>query len=308
MAAVDPDLTINIAPNSISDQGEQATLKLVATDGLGRVGTGQVTITSTAGDFKGGVAMPLDAYGTIVTPFTCTKAKDADCVGQVTISASWTVDGKTATATTKVTVTPPPPPPWEAGVTWDPGAGLTPCSGGTTVPPMACTNGMCRHGFSCVNNVCELNGGGGGLQYTLRFASEPVDLDLHVVEPDGKDPVSMMPAPCEIYYGNPNTTTAPSACGGRGSLDLDSNPSCALDNVDTENVIFPANNAKPAAGQYVARVDLWKACSMATPITFELEVRAGGAHRYYCGTFMPGDADMASAGGGRTISTITVPP
>jgi hypothetical protein len=230
-------------------------------------------------------------------------------VGTQTITASWAspTDKKTATAVLHINVLPPPPPPWESSVTWDPGASTTSCNGQHMAPPpVPCTNGMCRHGFSCVNDVCQLNGGGGGLQYTLRFLGEGVDMDLHVVEPDGKDPVTMMRTDCEIFYGNRNTGGSGS-CGGVGSLDLDSNPSCALDNVDVENIIFPAVAAKPASGTYVARVDLYASCSVMVPITYELEVRAGAAHRYYCGTFMPGDADQGGHGSGRTVSTLIIP-
>jgi hypothetical protein len=152
-----------------------------------------------------------------------------------------------------------------------------------------------------VDGVCLLNGRGGGLQYTLRFG-QSVDLDLHVDEPLAAGGV------CEVYWADPNRTGRPTTCGATASLDLDSNAGCQLDNVNIENVIFPnTNNARPRSGTYVARVDLYAACMSTTPITWELEVRAGGTSRFYCGTVMPSEADHGMARSGKLISTIVIP-
>ncbi len=295
-----PEMFISAKPSEINSQGEEAALLLTATDGFGKIGKGQVKLTSTAGPLKDGVLFDIDPYGLVKTPFTCEVATDPGCVDQVTITAEWRTEGKLILARTNVHVLPPPPPPWELGVTWDSNARTTSCSGAGQPNTVPCTNNMCAHGFSCINGQCELNGGGGGLQYTLRFG-QSVDLDLHVVEPQHADGL------CDIYWDDPNAAMRPSRCGTTGSLDLDSNAGCNLDNVNIEHVIFPANPPRPAPGTYIARVDLWAACMASTPISWELEVRAGATHRYYCGVFNIADQDRGGSMSGLTVSTIVVP-
>ena len=113
---------------------------------------------------------------------------------------------------------------------------------------------------------------------------------------------------CEVYWRDPNRAGRLSTCGASASLDLDSNADCNIDGVDIENVIFPnTNNARPRSGTYVARVDLYAACMETQPIDWELEVRAGGTSRFYCGTFMPSDADQGGARSGVVVSTIVIP-
>jgi uncharacterized protein YfaP (DUF2135 family) len=127
------------------------------------------------------------------------------------------------------------------------------------------------------------------VQVTLRFA-QPEDLDLHVIEPGG----------CEVFYGNRTCV---------GSLDLDSNPACNLDNVDTENVIYPPADAGTTAphGLYTVRVDLYDNCDQATSIPYEVIVRVGTQVTTYCGDFNPAIADYGSAGAGVTVATFPVP-
>lgn len=173
----------------------------------------------------------------------------------------------------------------------------------------ACTS-ECPRGFFCVNGLCELRGSGGPVQVTLRFPVSE-DLDLHVHEPvtDGGS--------CEIWYGNPNFDAGPPPfpvpfpipmprpCGALGWLDLDSNAACNLDHVNVENVIYPAS--KPATlGTYRVNVDYYQNCSATSPVPYEVEVRAGGTARYYCGSFTPSMADMGSANSGRFITQFTL--
>ena len=297
-----PELTVTAKPTEINDVGEETVITVTATDGQGKIGTGKVTITSSAGSLKDGPKFDIDAYGVVRTPFTCAIKDDQYCKDVVDVTAVWlTSDGKRASATIGVKITPPPPPPWENDVVWDAEARTASCSGVTPPSAMPCTNMMCPHGFSCVDGACLLNGGGGGLQYTLRFG-QSVDLDLHVLEPAANN------STCEVYWQEKNQVGNLSKCGALSSLDLDSNAGCTLDNVNIENVIFPTNSrARPPSGTYVARVDLWSACTATTPIRWELQVRAGSLNRYYCGQFNPADADHGTAGAGVTISTITLP-
>ena len=157
----------------------------------------------------------------------------------------------------------------------------------------------CARGFSCVNGSCILNGGGGPVQITLRF-DQAEDLDLHVLEP--------LPAggSCEIYYLDPNDMlTGPSTCGAVGSLDLDSNAGCVIDNVDTENVIYPPGAAPK--GTYKVLVDYYQNCSTTRPVPFEIVVRNNGVTTSTCGSFQPADADAGGAGSGKLVTTFVVP-
>lgn len=294
----DPSLSITAKPSDINDRGEETVIKVVATDGFGKIGKGKVTLTSDSGSLKDGPTFDLDAYGLVTTSFHCDIAEDMYCKGVVAISAKWiTEEGQRVSAETRVTITPPPPPPWETGVIWDAAASNVSCSGVAQPSAQPCMANMCAHGFTCVDGLCLLNGGSGGLQYTLRFG-QSVDLDLHVVEPVADGGV------CEVYWEQ----KAPATCGANGSLDLDSNPGCNLDNVNIENVIFSRGGpGKPRSGTYVARVDLFASCMASTPIGWELQVRAGGLSKFYCGQFDPAAQDSGRAGSGITVSTITVP-
>ena len=192
-------------------------------------------------------------------------------------------------------------------VIWDDAGMTTHClafDAGTT----SCST-ECARGFVCLNGKCELRGSGGPIQVTLRFPLSE-DVDLHVVEPvDG--------GTCEIWYGNPNIDAGPppiplpfpipipGSCGALGWLDLDSNPACNLDNVNVENVIYPPSKP-PTLGTYKVRVDYYQHCSATQPVAYEVEVRAGGSARYYCGSFTPSMSDMGSAGSGRNVTQFTL--
>jgi hypothetical protein len=70
------------------------------------------------------------------------------------------------------------------------------------------------------------------------------DVDLHVIDALGQ----------EVYFDN--TTTAEG-----GSLDLDSNPDCDIDNVNREIVSWPAGAAPQ--GQYAVKVYYYNDCGVA---------------------------------------------
>jgi uncharacterized protein YfaP (DUF2135 family) len=147
-----------------------------------------------------------------------------------------------------------------------------------------------------------LNGNTGPVQVTLRW-NQPEDLDLHVVEPlpDGGS--------CEIWYGDTNRSPLVSTCGAKGSLDLDSNPACHIDNVDIENVIYPPSAPAPK-GLYRVLVDYWENCSATGAVPFEIVVRYNGtANTFFgssCDFVMPADADQGGRGSGREITRFTV--
>ncbi len=169
------------------------------------------------------------------------------------------------------------------------------------VPVIAKDPCKCGHGFHCAkqadgDEICVLNGDDGPLQITLRW-SDPQDLDLHVIEPlpDGGS--------CEIYYLDRGQ---PSSCGALGLLDLDSNASCKIDNLDAENVIYPPTKPAPA-GTYKVLVDFFKHCSGTDPIPYELTVRVHTTSTVHKGVFQPTDSDKGGQQGGVVVATFDVP-
>ena len=186
------------------------------------------------------------------------------------------------------------------------------CSG-TVGMPISCVERACPAGFTCNDGGCELNGSLSPLQITLSWET-PEDMDLHVVEPvDGQ----IDGGGCEIYYANtgprlvnPNV----GSCPPTGWLDLDSNMSCELDNVDIENVLYPTGIAPPS-GIYLVRADFWSDCADAgagipdfATMDFAIQVRANGLEFTACGTFTPANSDQAGEGGGVTMAAFRVPP
>jgi hypothetical protein len=149
------------------------------------------------------------------------------------------------------------------------------------------------------------------VQVTLRFP-DAEDLDLYVVEP--------LPSggTCEIFYGQPHFDAgpppiplpfplpSPPSCGAKGWLDLDSNAACRIDNVNIENIIY-SPGVMPTSGLYVVRVNYFQNCSARSPVPFEVEVRALGQTRFYCGSFFPNQSNQGALGAGRVIATLTIP-
>jgi hypothetical protein len=179
--------------------------------------------------------------------------------------------------------------------------GIGSCAPHMTMP-QSCTP-SCNEGFHCEASGCVLNGGGGPVQVTLRW-NLGEDLDLHVMEP--------LPGggQCEIWYGDTNRSGSPSSCGAKGSLDLDSNAGCSVDNVDIENVIYQAGSTAPS-GQYDVRIDFYENCDMSlSMIPFEVEARFNGMTAGVCGVFNRSDpdwSDSGSAGAGRLVMSFVVP-
>lgn len=189
-------------------------------------------------------------------------------------------------------------------------AGQTTRCIGVDAGTMACTN-ECPKGFECISNVCHLRGSTGPIQVTLRW-NQPQDLDLYLVEPLPNG------GTCEIYYGKPGVNPTPppipipfplppSGCGAKGWLDVDSNRACTIDNIDVENIIYDAG-LRPTAGTYEVRANYWQNCTGASSTPYEVEVRANGVTRWFCGVFNSNDANGGGAGAGVVITTFTLPP
>jgi hypothetical protein len=202
-------------------------------------------------------------------------------------------------------------------------AGVTSRCGTFSGPSgQACQNSeQCPRGFECLSGVCALRGRSGPVQVTLRWGTE-TDLDLYLVEPlpDGGS--------CEIYYQRPGPVpcSAPpglglclpdggfafgmpgGSCGSKGWLDVDANRGCdmsALTSTPVENIIYSPGVAL-TSGTYTVRVNNWSSCSLSPPIPWEVEVRANGQTRYYCGQFQTSGNGGAS-GAGDVVTAFTLP-
>ena len=99
--------------------------------------------------------------------------------------------------------------------------------------------------------------GTGTLQVSLSF-NNAKDIDLHLIEPNGT----------HIYYGHTWSSNG-------GHLDLDSNPSCSIDNVNNENITYD-ENAYVEPGVYTVYVDMWRNCNSSIATDFVVAVYYGG--------------------------------
>ena len=99
--------------------------------------------------------------------------------------------------------------------------------------------------------------GTGTLQVSLSFDNNK-DVDLHLIEPNGY----------HIYYGNRISDNG-------GILDLDSNPSCQIDEVNNENITY-SDSAYVEPGLYTVYVDMWNNCDPSVATNFVLTVLYGG--------------------------------
>jgi hypothetical protein len=64
------------------------TIRVVATDASGKVGSGTVTLKAASGSLEQ-TELTLDAFGTAQTNFSCSVTQDPDCSGSVRISGTW---------------------------------------------------------------------------------------------------------------------------------------------------------------------------------------------------------------------------
>lgn len=149
------------------------------------------------------------------------------------------------------------------------------------------TNGLVSYHETIYVSLVEA--GTGKLQVSCSW-DRPNDVDLHVVEPNGE----------EIYYGNSYSTNG-------GELDIDSNASCSIDNINNENVTY-SDEAIVESGEYIVRVDLYSNCSVTANTNYIVTVYYDGqaitpsyGQNPYYGTFAPGDADYGGGGSGKTV-------
>jgi uncharacterized protein YfaP (DUF2135 family) len=119
-------------------------------------------------------------------------------------------------------------------------------------------------------NINMIRVGAGDVQVSVAWDA-PTDVDLHVFDPDSE----------EIYFAN--TTSA-----SGGTLDLDSNAACSIDNINNENITWPIGGAP--TGNYSVSLVYWSACSQAqTNYTVTIFVR-GQTAQTFSGTLVTANA------------------
>jgi hypothetical protein len=140
------------------------------------------------------------------------------------------------------------------------------------------TQGVAAH-----QNASVVAVGSGELQVSVSWDAAS-DVDIHLVEPDGT----------EIYYG---AQTSPSG----GTLDLDSNPGCNIDNVNNENITY--TEAPP--GEYSVLVDYYSGCEV-EQTNYVVTVQLPGQQPQVFNGVFTGDGDRGGAGSGELITTFTI--
>lgn len=106
-------------------------------------------------------------------------------------------------------------------------------------------------------DVSMIQVGTGKLQVSVSFDNAK-DIDLHLIEPNGS----------HIYYGQSTSSNG-------GQLDLDSNASCNIDNINNENIYYE-NEATVEAGTYKAYVVMYSNCDESVATNYVLTVRYNG--------------------------------
>ena len=124
--------------------------------------------------------------------------------------------------------------------------------------------------------------GSGDVQVSVSWTGAS-DVDLHVVDPDGE----------EIFYGN-------TASASGGTLDLDSNAGCAIDNVNNENITW----ATAPSGTYIVRLDYWSSCGVTQSDYVVTIQRQGQQPQTFTGSFT-GTGDQGGEGSGTEITQFT---
>ena len=128
------------------------------------------------------------------------------------------------------------------------------------------------------------------------------DLDLHVVEPDGKEIWARKSSTYEPPVVGPIDQAAANAAG---KLDFDSNSMCAIDGRRLENVLFVTN---PPHGEYTVRVDTFSLCGQVAARWKVEVVSLGTTIATVTGTALPASTRFPhERGAGALAATFTLP-
>jgi len=128
----------------------------------------------------------------------------------------------------------------------------------------------------------------GTVQISISW-DKPVDIDLHVIDPNND----------EIYFANRSTANG-------GTLDLDSNASCQVDNINKENVSWPKAGSSPTTGEYIVKAAYYQACNSYTgTVNYTAVTTVCGKKNTIKGTFNLADVKEQGAGAGVEITRIS---
>lgn len=106
-------------------------------------------------------------------------------------------------------------------------------------------------------NVSRIVAGTGKLQVSCSW-DKPNDLDLHLVEPNLD----------EICWRTDIVASG-------GVLDVDSNPICILDYINSENITY-SGTATVENGKYIVRISLFRSCEVTEATNFVVTARLNG--------------------------------
>jgi hypothetical protein len=97
----EPELLITATPRQLNDQGQASQIDITATNADGTAGSGTVTLKAVAGALGNSTAEEAVTLsnGKGTTSFTCNKAADAKCAGNVRIDATWDTTVSSVTLT-----------------------------------------------------------------------------------------------------------------------------------------------------------------------------------------------------------------
>ncbi len=110
-----------------------------------------------------------------------------------------------------------------------------------------------------------VHAGSGDFQASVAWTGAS-DLDLHVFDPSGE----------EVAYTNPTGASG-------GTLDIDSNAACQIDNTNVENIFWPLNRAP--TGQYRVELNYYDDCNVARSDWVVTVLRRGQAPAVTTGSF-----------------------
>ncbi|MGC4234228.1 MAG: choice-of-anchor D domain-containing protein [Niabella sp.] len=140
----------------------------------------------------------------------------------------------------------------------------------------------------------EIPAGTGLLQINCTWLKHN-DVDLHVIEPNGE----------EIFFGNNRSSNG-------GELDVDSNPNCALDYKENENVNY-STGALVQAGRYIVKANLYSACNVTENTDVTLRARYNGellkdayGNTSFTVTLKPSDANQGGKGYGKEVIYVNI--
>jgi len=105
--------------------------------------------------------------------------------------------------------------------------------------------------------VSRIVAGTGKLQISCSW-DKLNDLDLHLIEPNGN----------VIYWDSTKSVSG-------GELDVDSNPVCYIDYINSENITY-SGNAKVAAGKYSVNICLFENCDVSELTNYVVTARLDG--------------------------------